>query len=495
MNRNKYNFYYNSKSLLAVCFAMLLLNILASGQYNRRLYSTAYENRTYVPGEYESNGEIYTCLRFLKDTTGRSNVRFKDVMEIGYTTTDSSFTHKRLKYKKIWFFNSNGTETGYRRYDSTGKCTDSTLISYDKMNKITRITLYVAPDSGGALTMAEDNLITRNSKGDELVDSIWKRKSYESYGENNVNKPFVVVTYNKYDENENCTSHFILRNAKDTEMLFSDQYDSKNRVIMEKHKVYNQWVTDTKKYDDSSNVIEENKFSKYDSSRELRTFDSRNRMLTEERYDGDKLKNRTTYTFNEDGSYSEYEEDYSGPLMLATCDVQEITTTLYDAHGNEFSRIERRLQGNDSNSKSDIHKYEYTFKGNIISDTEIIAEEALWHSSETMKIHKNKYDRRENLLEETAIGCQLEDEDGKVTYTYNAQNNVLEISHYTSCDGDTPYSKNRYIYYPDGQTLKEEQLGVESGHPRTDILYGEDSRVLKGIADKELTEAVMEYDE
>lgn len=495
MNKNKSA--GKAKKILSLCFALLLFNTITYSQLFDNNYdnSSSYYEKNNTDDNYNTEDnhiESFSSLVYFKDTAGKSNIHFKQVTITRFSASDSLLTGKHPVGKITVFFNSSNWATHVAQYDSLGKCTDSVSFTYDKNNKAKEEIEYHRNDSG-MIEKVKDEIITRNDKGQLIEDSLWKKSVSQGDDNNSKGTGSSSVIFEGYDDKGNCTSYLNVDNG-DTDTYALMQFDNKNRRIMTKSYANHAWVYTSKKYDDSSNVIEENIGE--DTEHDVWTYDNKNRELTYEKYMSGKLTRKITFVYNADGSYVKHGEEYNEPSGNATCDLREIKTVMADRYGNYISEITKTVEAGDTSTKYDTHKYTYTPKGKIISDTEIIREKGKFHNSKSMVTRNNKYDAHENLLEKAGRGSEQQAENNKITYVYNGKDKVLHVTIYSSCDDATPYGTEECIYYPDDTTIKEEKERIGAvGH--SDLLYGKDSRVLSAtvIYEGRVMQTMAEYEE
>lgn len=421
----------NAKNILWICLIMVWGNA-AMGQAAESLNGDMGKMMSYLRGGYEQ--QTVSCRTFLNDT-GMNNVYYKKILMTNYEAPDSLLAHIHYMGKNIWTFNSGGLETSHVEYDTTGKCTDSTQVSYDNNNEIAKKVNYRRTQKE-ALTKAEAETMIRNSKGQLERDSVWSKGADMEEG-NYIHS--IRVTYYKYDNSGNCISQLTLKN-KDTESVFLYKYDSKNRVVAEKRKLLNRRTDIFKKYGNGSDVTEETTINPGDTVRKEMTYDAKDRLLTYDKYKNSQLVTRGRYAYNKDGSYTYREDNYAMPAGAALKPIHEISITDVDRYQNVASKTVQFIRGNDTASKYIRHNYMYTPAGKIGSDTETIGMKQQ-HGGRTVQV-----------------------------------NNV-------------------YTYYADGKTLKEEKLGLPGGG-YMDATYGSNSQVLDimRISANGVIEATVEYE-
>jgi hypothetical protein len=431
-----------------------------------------------------SPDERFTCIKLFKDTTGKSKIRFSKVVMTTYTSKDSVLGNKRESGKWIVRFNMTGEASSWVVLDSMGRATDSVSILYDPNFNMIRQMKYDTKNAEGQLQLKSDENITRNAKGEMLMDSTWK-KNTESTKDNE--KDYSISTvYRTYDKAGNCIKHTSIDDNDTSISLF--EYDKKNREIKLRSYDYHKWNTVFNKYDDSSNVIEYIRISegpKADTEKTYRTFDKQNRKTSIIRYSNSKLTSKDTYEYANDGGYTETEVSNStgitggafGGNKDGECETDHTTITVYDRYKNEVSETDKRVKGSESFTSTELHKYVYTPNGDIISDTEIDAEQSKWHNATTLKVNMNKYDAKGNLTEEAKMGGENLTISSKKTYKYNDKDKLLQTDYYTSCT-DKPEHSDITVYYADEVTPKEEIKSMGT-YGKTITRYGKDTRMLE----------------
>ncbi|HWY99003.1 MAG TPA: hypothetical protein VNY36_07960 [Bacteroidia bacterium] len=464
----------NSVFLLCSCFMFCVLH----GNAQQYILDGDYSSED----KYVKEGIVNSCLDYY-NSPDKNALKFKSVTINHYSSSDTVFKDKFISTREMVSFNKMGQITfdvDYDRYynwgDSVG-VKDSTRFIYDAAyNKIREIH-YLKEEDSDKVYKISDEFWTYNKKAYPIKDSVYKiSPNYRrEVTTEELKHPSITTYYYKFDTAGNELEKIEVDGNDSIPEEW--KYDTKNREIY--YSRYNGDYRYDKKYlvyDAAGNEISETTTEPYDTIALTWTYDNKERIINYRKTEHGKVIEASSTGYDNDGGRTEtLDETPMGDGF--SCPNDSRTVTVY----NKNSVILSEVVTKEKNGKNFIHttRHKYLFKGEHIAlDSAVTIDRGYLYYLALTEVKTNKFDARDNLIEETNEGGGEYSYSGSERWKYNEKNNILEDNTYNSCNTDKPEKSTIYTYYPDGKTVKEliEDNAAESYSGKTITEYSKDSR-------------------